>query len=168
MGKRITFISFVVVIIFGFFIWLYEFPSRVQFELPAVQFNAGNSKTVKKTIIRVNGTYHRPLFRKERFEGSIQIDSFPFTKSYELVPLTMHTDKTGVNYTVLTYINPDPSAHHIDIVGTMWVSEEWKEIKIEILREGESNNPKGAYIIAPSTSYEEAQVIMKMSDSSNL
>ena len=59
----------------------YDFPKKVDMELPAFAYMYGE-EVGEQTTVAIKGKVKRPLFRKSVFEGSIFIDSYEITKEH--------------------------------------------------------------------------------------
>ncbi|MDX5476680.1 MAG: hypothetical protein LPK00_14190 [Bacillaceae bacterium] len=59
----------------------YDFPKKVDIELPAFEYVYGE-EVGEQTTVNIKGEVKRPVFRKSVFEGSIFIDSYEITKEH--------------------------------------------------------------------------------------
>lgn len=159
MKKRFT-IVFLILIISGSFVVLYNFPKSINIEYPAVEFRAGDISSVQKTTIRIKGTLFRPLFRNNKFRGQIIIDKYDFTKTYHLFDITFYKNiKNGLG--TVAYYNEEPSGI---MLGTIWKLGYFENLKVLV------NEPVGAdsgaatnlEIIAPAKDYDTALVIHQL------
>ena len=63
----------------GAFLIYYDFPKKVDMELPAYEYIFGE-EVGEQTTVTIKGKVKRPVFRKSVFEGSVFIDSYEITK----------------------------------------------------------------------------------------
>lgn len=144
------------------FLALYDFPKEVDIGYPAVEYQGGNQSSSTITSIRIKGTLFRPLWRDSRFSGQIIIDSYPFTKSYDLIDIEFNKKISNgigtLSYTQILNGRPD-----LQMLGAIWISGDFDKLNIwGISKTGAADKSSFPIISAPARSYEEAVSINRL------
>ena len=157
LKKSIPFII-VVAIITVIFLRFYQFPKKIDIEVPAVSFYENDLSSTKQTSIKVSGVLYQPLFRQHIFKGKITIDSFEFTKEKDTLDTYVLDKINGINMGNLVYYEPSKLRESFDSIGIIWFDDSFEHINIGT-RLGENNNK--IYYIVSGSSYNEAMDTQK-------
>ncbi|RUT33580.1 hypothetical protein EJP77_08015 [Paenibacillus zeisoli] len=144
------------------FLILYDFPKEVDIHYPAVEYRSGDQSSSTSTNIRIKGTLSRPFWRDSRFSGQIIIDSYPFTKSYDLIDIEFNKKILNgigtLSYTQILNGKPD-----LQMLGTIWISGDFDKLNIWGIRKAGAAGPSSIPIIsAPARTNEEAVSINRL------
>ncbi|MHA0858394.1 hypothetical protein [Paenibacillus sp. CMAA1364] len=100
--------SIIGVICISIFLFYYDFPKSLDVTRTAVSYIENEPSTTTKTMLKIKGNLHRPIFRQSTFVGRVSIDGFDFT-----------------NGGMIWF---DDRFENINI----WASSEWNGVKNEI------------------------------------
>ena len=171
LKKLITFSLVLVLVLIGaaIFLYNYNFSDKINVERTAVIFTLNNPASAKSTLIKVNGTFYKPIFRQKKFIGNFIIDGYDFTKDQK-VTLYITKRNNGINMSSLFYLDSSPP-YNIKQNGMIWFDDKFENINIwpsgnwiEVERE------TLAFITTGST-YEEAsktQIMMRKKFGNNM
>ncbi|PXW86016.1 hypothetical protein DES38_1262 [Streptohalobacillus salinus] len=159
---KIKILSIVIILILltTTFILFYNFPTKIEAEYPAIQYNEGYPDSVVQTKIKISGTLNRPIIGNKTFNGQFVIKGYNFSKDYKLIDVVFSnfTKKSMVGS--LGYINNKNGKNDLKIVGIIASSDMEKFTLSFYDSEKEEPNPeKQIKISAPSTTYEEGMKI---------
>lgn len=158
--KRILVTSIVLVLCSALFLYFYDFPKTIQKVYPAIQYVEGDESSMRQTTITVDGTLRHPLFRDQRFDGSIVIDGYEFTKSYELIEVQFYQNvRNGLGS--LVYYTAQEGSHDMQSLGFIWKTGDFDRIKIMAVGD-EDESLITDTIIAPADNYDTALSIEKL------
>lgn len=122
----------IVILIVGGWFAIFGIQRAVDVEYEAIQFQKTDTTDASdevQTTITVTGKLHKKLFKTPLFVGSVTVDLYDFTKTYEMINLNLnkHNEKY---YSVLHYhanINGKPEQAFL---GLIWVNDNFEEIII--------------------------------------
>lgn len=118
----------VILIALALFLYNYNFPQKIDIERRAVIFTLNDSSSAQDTLIKVNGTLYKPLFRQQKFIGSFSIDGYEFTQEQELT-LYIVDRKKDINMSALFYLEDSPP-YNIKNNSLIWFDDNFESINI--------------------------------------
>ena len=160
-------LSFSLVLVFvlicvAFFLYKYNFPDKINVERNAVIFTLNDPSSAKNTLIKVNGTLYKPIFRQKKFVGNFTIDAYDFTKDQD-VTVFITKRKTGINMSSLFYTEESPP-FHIKEYSVMWFDDKFENINIWPSIDWIEVEGQSLAFIATGSNYEQAsesQIMMR-------
>lgn len=155
--KTIRTIIFVLIFLVAtaiIFCSFYTFPQKINVTYPAIQFIQGDPSSAISTKITINGTITTPLFRSQKFIGSIMIDNLDFTKNYDLTDVDF-SQKTRDKFTPIGYVNLKlEDASDVELL-MIFQTNNFEQLEIGFY------HPSNQKIVAPADNYESAVAIDK-------
>lgn len=138
------------------FVGLYDFPKRIDLENPAV-VNRDDASSSTTTTIMIKGTIYRPLFRNATFRGQFIIDDYEFTKTHELIDVSLIKNgdlyKGGLAYTTVIDGKPD-----LVLLGMLAMEGHFDKLSIIVNRQL-TDDSQFTTITAPADNLEMARSI---------
>lgn len=135
------------------FFLFYSFPKTIDLDYPAIEYRNDEPGQAEVARIWIKGTLRRPLFRDGSFRGSIVIDKYEFTRTFQLLDVQL-SQREDAAMGLLTYSPVQNVLQPIRSLGMLWVSGNFERLEIHHSR-GE-NGPVSYILSAPSRTYEEA------------
>lgn len=160
LKRHITALILVLVLILlalALFLYNYNFPKRIDVERRAVIFTLNNNSSAQDTLIKVNGTLYKPLFRQQKFIGSFRIDGYEFTQDQEFT-LYIVDRKKDINMSALFYLE-DSASHNIKNNSLIWFDDNFENINIWPSKEWIEQD---SVYITTGDSYEQAIEVQDM------
>ncbi|WP_411342747.1 hypothetical protein ACE3MZ_13860 [Paenibacillus sp. WLX1005] len=154
---RKVIVPIIALILIMLILTFYKFPKEIHVTRSAVQFIENQSESAKQTSVKIDGHLYRPYFGKTTFEGTVVIDSMPFSKHDTMLEMVVSNENNNIYQGNLTY-QSNQAPYMISNQGLIWVDKDFKNINIwgseQWLDEGDSTNP--LYIVAPASHLDEA------------
>lgn len=141
MKKVVSYIILAVIILC---IFIFIIPDKINKKYNAV-ITYKDSKQTEKTVLEVEGSVYRNLFKSNEFEGQIKRDKFTNNISFMV--------KKGEIYKG-HLLQLDNENGDDQLLGSIYISKDFKKIYINFLE----NN---SYLAAPADTNEEAQKIIQ-------
>jgi hypothetical protein len=87
--RKLIIISMVSIIIFGFAVSVLPWQSNINITLHGIQTRIGDTEYAEEISITIRGRYWRYLFRRDKFEGNIEVEGYAVTLGSLLTPLIL-------------------------------------------------------------------------------
>jgi hypothetical protein len=143
------------------FLFLYDFPKKIDIEYPAMEYRVGKPESAEATTIKIKGTVRNPLFRGEpTFHGQFIVDKYDYTK--KLIVWDMFMDRPELLYA--DNLEGTPVHRHL---GYLTFADRFSRLNIVVAEELSKTKEmyreiyKDLRISAPAKNYEEAMKINK-------
>lgn len=138
------------------FLFMYDFPKKIDTTVPAIEFRLGDNKSIEQTTITINGRLKRPLFRTRIFEGQISIEKYPKTSEWKLNdPIPIFSSNNETYFSGLYYLKKNALFNFI--FASFWTNKSFEQFNIYVFPDdNENNNENPRFISAPASTYEEA------------
>ena len=135
------------------FLIYYDFPKKIDMELPAFEYMYGE-EVGEQTTVAIKGKVKRPVFRKSVFEGSIFIDSYEITKEHpDIVSIDMDNYIGSINI-----VNFESRKYENLFLGIIRTEQNLESMLIHV--SGETVKDEKSKIIAlPANNIEEAMEV---------
>ncbi|MEO3946527.1 hypothetical protein [Gorillibacterium sp. CAU 1737] len=143
---------------YSLFLQFYPHPTKLDRTLDAVIYVDKDPSSVTKTLVRLKGTYFRPIWSKEQFDGRILIKGIPLTKTYSPFSVTATERRNGIHLSTLAYQSSRNEFEH----SLIYYSPLFSKLAITAPASwvGNSDPHKSIVIVAPASTYEEAQAVL--------
>ncbi|MGO4349715.1 hypothetical protein AB4Z45_29950 [Paenibacillus sp. MCAF9] len=136
------------------FLFIYNFPKKIDLEYPALEYRVGKPESGEVTTIKVKGTIYKPLFRDPSFHGQFIINKYDYTKNYQLRDIDFYQD-------LLFYHQNENGTSVHKPLGYLMISDNFAQMNIYVNENMNDNQliGKDLRISAPAKNYEEAMRI---------
>ncbi len=149
-----------IILLFVIVVALSGIPRSIHKEFETAQYRMDDETYVEYSQMTITGKLYKRFFSNPKFVGSIMIDNFEITKTYNLFDLTFY--KSAWNgYSTLTYSTVENGMPYIESIGTIWMSNDFEDIMVWVFepiggRSKSSTVDKALIIVAPTKSREAA------------
>jgi len=136
------------------FLYLYDFPKKIDLVFPAMEYRVGKPDSGEATTIKVIGTLNSPLFRDPYFHGQFIVDKYDYTKIYQLRDFEFNQD-------IVFYHGNNKGTPFQKFLGYLVTSDNFAQLNIVVFEEINDNqrSDRDLRISAPAKNYEEAMKI---------
>lgn len=150
--------------IFGVIVLLSGIPRTIDKQFSAVQFRVNDEHVVENTTIAIKGKLYKRLFTEPRFEGAFVIDSYAYTKTYELADIVLDPS-VKQSSGVLTYASFQNGMAKLQGLGMIFVGGNFDELMIKVFEpeDGDRKSTTDLILAAPAATRAEAmQIFMRL------
>ncbi|MGI2293798.1 MerR family transcriptional regulator [Paenibacillus sp. GXUN7292] len=146
-----------IAVLFGAVVLLSGIPKKIDKELPAVQFRINDETYSEVTSISIQGKLYKRWFTSPRFAGSLVIDNYEYTKTYELLGITFF-DSIQQGWGVLTYSTVIDGRPELESLGLIRITKDFEQLAIWAYEPklGDHKSTTDLLIAAPAQTREEA------------
>ncbi len=157
--KRMLIILLNIILVLVLFISFYKFPKTINLNYPAVEFRT-NEETIRNTTIHNQGTLYRPLFRNKVFKGHFVINSYDFTKNYNLMDIVFYKSIRN-GWGSLSYVLTKNGNLDLQTFGSIWINDNFDKLKIQVYEPiwNERKSFSNLIICAPAQTLSEGLLI---------
>ncbi|WP_416150094.1 hypothetical protein ACM26V_03600 [Salipaludibacillus sp. HK11] len=140
----------------GIFLMFYGVPINISSNVTAFEFLPDETNNGEEISVYIDGVYKNPVLGKSTFSGSIQIDKYSLTESYEMFDLSFESP-SFVNMATLSYTSVEEGKLMLEMFGNVWLSDDVFDRFIIILNENtQLGIAQGTTIAVPAQNYSEA------------
>lgn len=163
---KVLFVGLIVIIMGSVLLLFYDFPKKIDLTYPAIELQPSTTQSSKETTLNIKGTLKRPFLRNSIFKGSVTVDNYDYTKTYDLIDFPI-LETGDQRYSVLSYTtvltDPDTNEVYSDLIslGIIYIDGNFDHVGIRA--NGPINEEKSEsinrWIVAPAENEEEATLL---------
>lgn len=154
--KRVIWLLIAVFVFISAFIFLYDFPKKINVEYEAIEVYEGELEEWKETTIQISGILSRPLFSNTTFNGEFIIAGYDITKDYdELIEIELSELPDKSIFGALVYA--DVRSKDLQPIATFYTSEEFDQFNVNFVSEDKDGTQH--WLSAPAKTLREATEI---------
>ncbi len=130
-------------------------PRQINLEYPAVEYDVNNKDYERLTSVLIQGKFYKRLFSTPVYKGKLSTGGYEISENYELIPLAFLggelKNQGYIHYTTVVDAKPE-----LKFFGTLFMSDNFKNINIEINDEFNKQPGRKLSIAAPARTRKEA------------